>query len=76
VAAGQQQQAIIRIMTSPQSAYADPKHTYDNSRYYALHITASQLLGIVLKLHDDPASVVWSCSCEFAGISQYISKTL
>jgi len=40
---------------------------------YARQVTASQFLD---KLRDATASVAWSCTCEFAATSRYISETM
>ena len=45
---------------------------YDNARYYAIQITASQFLD---KPRDASANVARSCDCQFADLSRYISET-
>jgi len=44
---------------------------YDNARYYAIQITASQLLD---KPRDASVNVARSCDCQFADLSRYISE--
>jgi len=51
--------------------YAKPG--YDNVRYYAIQITASQFLD---KSCDASESITLSCNCEFAAVSLYISETV
>jgi len=50
---------------------ATNKPCYDNARYYAIHITASQFKH---KPRDASASVARSCYCEFAAIYHAISS--
>jgi len=50
-----------------------PTVGYDNVRYYALQITASQFLD---KPRDASASVARNCNCEFTAISRYISQSV
>jgi len=57
-----------------QSIDADPKPGYDNARYYAIQITASQ--QSLDQPGDTSVSVARSCNCEFTAISRYISETV
>jgi len=58
----------------PQSIDADPKPGYDNARYYAIQITASQ--QFLDQPGDTSVSVARSSNCEFTAISRYMSETI
>jgi len=53
------------------SDHADPKPSYDDMHYYAIHITSSQFLD---RSCDAAASVTQRRNCKYAAIYHAISQ--